>query len=144
MKEKTILFVDDDAEMRRLIHEFFHAEGYHITEAVNGREALEELSNSDFDVVITDLRMQEMDGLQLLKEIHLQDPRLPVILITAFGTIETAVEAVKEGATNFIPKPFKMQTLKTIVDKAIELKRITDENQMLKGELLERYSFHNI
>ncbi len=144
MKKKRILFVDDDREMRQLIVDFFHSEGYKVTEAANGKDALEQLSDEEFDVVITDLRMQEMDGLSLLRQIRIGSPNLPVILITAFGSIETAVEAIKEGATNFIPKPLKMQTLKAIVDKAVEQKWLVEENEMLKEELQEKYSFHNI
>lgn len=144
MKKKKILFVDDDPEMRDLILEFFQAEGYSVTEAKNGKDAMHQIGLSDFDVVITDLRMQEMDGLALLREIQSQHPLLPVILITAFGSIETAVEAIKEGASNFVPKPFKMQTLKAILDKAIEQKWMAEENQLLRGELKEKYSFHNI
>lgn len=144
MKKKKILFVDDDPEMRQLILEYFQSEGYSIYDAINGKDALSQLNNLDFDVVITDLRMQEMDGLALLRELHTHNPSLPVILITAFGSIETAVEAIKEGATNFIPKPFKMQMLKAIVDKAVDQKWMAEENQMLKGELQEKYSFHNI
>ena len=144
MKKKRILFVEDDAEMRELVAEFFHSEGYAISAAEHGKEALNQLNQLDFDTVVTDLRMQEMDGLALLHEIRSRDPLLPVILITAFGSIETAVEAIKEGATNFVPKPFKMQTLKLIVDKAIEQKWMMEENRFLKEELGERYSFHNI
>lgn len=144
MKKKKILFVDDDPEMRELIVEFFRTEGYSVSEAQNGKDALTQIAQSEFDAVITDLRMQEMDGLSLLREIHSHYPLLPVILITAFGSIETAVEAIKEGASNFVPKPFKMQTLKAIVDKAIEQKWMAEENQMLRGELKEKYSFHNI
>lgn len=144
MKKKRILFVEDDTEMRELAVEFFLSAGYHVAQAVDGSDALEQLSVDDFDAVVTDLKMQEMDGMSLLREIHVRWPDLPVILVTAFGTIETAVEAVKEGASNFIPKPFKMQALKTIVEKAIEQKWLTEENQILKGELQERYSFHNL
>lgn len=144
MKKKRILFVEDDTEMRELAAEFFLSAGYHVAQAVNGADALEQISVNDFDAVVTDLRMQEMDGLSLLREIHVRWPDLPVILITAFGSIETAVEAVKEGASNFIPKPFKMQALKAIVDKAVEQKWLLEENQILKGELQERYSFHNL
>ena len=144
MKKKRILFVDDDREMRQLIVDFFRSEGDRVTEAANGKEALEHLSDDEFDVVITDLRMKEMDGLTLLRQIRTANPNLPVILITAFGSIETAVEAIKEGATNFIPKPLKMQTLKAIVDRAVEQKWLAEENEMLKEELHEKYSFHNI
>ncbi len=144
MNRKRILFVDDDDEMRSLVSEFFQSERYIVTLAENGKDALDKIMNFDFDAVITDLRMKEMDGLSLLQEIHSQNPLLPVILITAFGSIEAAVEAIKEGATNFVPKPFKMQTLKTIVDKAIDQKRMMEENRFLKEELGEKYSFHNI
>lgn len=144
MKKKKILFVEDDPEMRDLAVEFFLSAGYSVAQAVNGTDAVEQIASEDFDAVITDLKMQEMDGLALLREIHIRWPDLPVILITAFGTIETAVEAVKEGAANFIPKPFKMQVLKTIVDKAILQKWLTEENQILKDELQERYSFFNL
>jgi DNA-binding NtrC family response regulator len=144
MKKKKVLFVDDDPEMRQLIVEFFQAQGYSVAAAVSGKDAMSQMASFDFDVVITDLRMQEMDGLALLREIHIQNPALPVILITAFGSIETAVEAIKEGASNFVPKPFKMQTLKMIVDKAVEQKWLMEENQLLRGELQEKYSFHNI
>src|SRR5262249_26916356 len=139
MRKKKILFVDDDPEMRQLIMEFFHSEGYQISDAHNGKDALSQMSNYEFDAVITDLRMQEMDGLALLREIHTHNPNLPVVLITAFGSIETAVEAIKEGAANFIPKPFKMQVLKAVVDKAVEQKWMAEENVMLKGELQEKY-----
>ena len=144
MRKRKILFVDDDPEMRELVAEFFEAEGYSVALAENGKDALNQIGHFDFDVVVTDLRMQEMDGLVLLHEIRSQDPMLPVILITAFGSIETAVEAIKEGASNFMPKPFKMQTLKAIVDKAIDQKWMMEENRFLKEELEEKYSFHNI
>ena len=144
MKKRNILFVDDDPEMRELVQEFFQPEGYSVSVAVNGKDAMTQIASFDFDCVITDLRMQEMDGLSLLKAIHGQRPQLPVVLITAFGSIETAVEAIKEGATNFIPKPFKMQTLKAIVDKAVDQKWMVEENRFLKEELEEKYSFHSI
>lgn len=144
MRKKNLLFVDDDAEMRELVKDFFQTEGYRISFAENGKEALRLIDETEYDAVITDLRMPEMDGLDLLHEIRTKEPVLPVILITAFGTIETAVEAIKEGATNFIPKPFKLNTFKTIVDKAIEHKWMMEENRFLKEELEEKFSFHNI
>lgn len=144
MRKRKILFVDDDNEMRHLAMEFFQNAGYAVTPAVNGKDALEHLSFEDFDCIVTDMRMSEMDGMLLLREVHARWPEVPVILITAFGTIETAVEAVKEGAANFIPKPFKMLALKTIVDKAMDQKWVTEENRILKGELEEKFSFHQL
>jgi DNA-binding NtrC family response regulator len=144
MRKKKILFVDDDPEMRELISDFFDSKEYFTTLTANGKGALLQIANYEFDAVVTDLRMPEMDGLSLLHEIRKQDPVLPVILITAFGSIESAVEAIRDGATNFIPKPFKMNTLKTIVDKAIEQKWVMEENRFMKEELEERYSFQNI
>jgi DNA-binding NtrC family response regulator len=144
MKRKRILFVDDDREMRSVVQEYFEAEGYLLSVADNGKSGISLLEELNFDAVVTDLRMKEMDGLAFLKEIRQRDAVIPVVLITAFGTIETAVEAIKEGATNFIPKPFKMTVLKTILDKAIEQKWIFEENKLLKAELSERYSFENL
>jgi DNA-binding NtrC family response regulator len=144
MKEKKFLFVDDDGGMRSLVKEFFTDEGYVTVEAENGKQALKQIDLENFDAVVTDMRMKEMDGLTLLREIRAHHSTLPVILITAFGSIETAVEAIKEGATNFIPKPFKMQTLKVILDKAIEQKLLFEENSLLKEELEKKYSFCNL
>lgn len=144
VKRKRILFVDDDPEMRSLVQEYFDQEGYLLTTADDGKAGLSMLSELEFDAIITDLRMKEMDGLAFLKAIRQQDSLTPVVLITAFGTIEAAVEAIKEGATNFIPKPFKMAALKTVLDSAIEHKMILQENKLLKAELSERYSFHNL
>jgi DNA-binding NtrC family response regulator len=144
MRKKKILFVDDDPEMRELISDFFDSKEYLTTLTANGKGALHQIANFEFDAVVTDLRMPEMDGLSLLHEIRKQDPVLPVILITAFGSIESAVEAIRDGATNFVPKPFKMNTLKTIVDKAIEQKWVMEENRFMKEELQEKYSFQNI
>jgi DNA-binding NtrC family response regulator len=144
MKDKKFLFVDDESGMRSLVKEFFSNEGYTTVEAENGKEALKLIDNENFDAVVTDMRMKEMDGLTLLREIRTRSSALPVILITAFGSIEAAVEAIKEGATNFIPKPFKMQTLKVILDKAIEQKLLFEENNFLKEELEKKYSFCNL
>lgn len=144
MKVKKFLFVDDEAGMRSLVKEFFSNEGYTTLEAENGREALKLIDIENFDAVVTDMRMKEMDGLTLLREIRGRSSTLPVILITGFGSIEAAVEAIKEGATNFIPKPFKMQTLKVILDKAIEQKLLFEENNLLKEELEKKYSFCNL
>jgi DNA-binding NtrC family response regulator len=144
MKRKRVLFVDDDPEMCSLVQEYFQNEGYLVSVAGNGKSGLSLLEEMDFDAVVTDLRMKEMDGMSFLKEIRQQDAIIPVVLITAFGTIETAVEAIKEGATNFIPKPVKMAGLKTILDKAIEQKWIVEENKLLKAELYERNSFDNL
>src|SRR5262245_39894856 len=144
MKKKKILFVDDDPQMRELIYDSFDSTEYSTVMAESAKEALEQISNYEFDAVITDLRMPEMDGFGLLHAIRAQDPILPVILITAFGSIESAVEAIRDGATNFVPKPFRMTTLKTIIDKAIEQKWTMEENRFMKEELEEKYSFQNI
>lgn len=144
MKTKKFLFVDDDAAMRSLVKDFFDSEGYLTAHAENGKAALKMIAEDTFEAVVTDMRMKEMDGLTLLREIHSQNSFLPVIVITAFGSIETAVEAIKEGAANFLPKPFKMQTLKVILDKAIEQKWLLEENTLLKEELEKKYSFCNL
>ena len=123
MKQTTapILIVDDEANMRRILQAMLEREGYHVLQATNGEEALETLREYAVSTVISDLRMPKMDGMTLLHEIKENFPNIPVIVITAFGTVEAAVEALKLGATDFITKPFDRDQLSQIVGKARRL-----------------------
>src|SRR5205085_1522633 len=96
------------------------------------------------DLVLSDLRLPGMDGLELLAKIRQQNSVIPVILMTAFGSIETAVEAMKTGATDFLLKPFSLDHLMTVVNKAMEVRALRDENRQLREELGRRYEFDNI
>ncbi|MBI5491410.1 MAG: sigma-54-dependent Fis family transcriptional regulator [Deltaproteobacteria bacterium] len=118
----SILIVDDEAEMRLAIKEALTRKGYSVELAPDGREAMRKIGEAPFDMVISDLKMPGMGGMELLKSIKKTAPHTPVLLITAFGTIQKAVEAVKEGAVDFILKPFTLDALESTVEKALMLR----------------------
>ena len=118
----SILVVDDEMSMRELLQLMLDKEGYQVTLAASGEEALKVLENNTFDLVITDIRMQDIDGIDVLKKAKALSPESVVIMISAFATAETAVEAMKEGAYDYIPKPFKNRDFKKIVRDALESK----------------------
>jgi DNA-binding NtrC family response regulator len=119
-----ILVVDDKEQMRDVLRKFLAAEGYAVTVAANGREALEQLNRAQFDLVLSDIKMPGMDGEELLDEILQSNPQATVILMTAFGSIEAAVAAIKRGATDYISKPFEMDEVLLRVSRALKEKRL--------------------
>jgi DNA-binding NtrC family response regulator len=140
-----LMIVDDDREMCATVSDFFSREGFDVSCAHTASEALSSLlENQDLDVVVTDLRMPGMDGMELLKAIKARRPDLPVILVTAFGSIEVAIEATKAGAFYFITKPFKLRELQTLVTKACEQRRLILENERLRKQVQGQYDFENI
>jgi two-component system response regulator HydG len=136
-----VLFVDDDPEMRALLRDVLSEQGYEVDDAPGGEEALKLLAKSGYDLLITDLRMGGIDGMALLQEARKLYPSLVVLVITAFGTIDSAVEAMKRGAFHFVTKPFKMAEFLVTVEKALEVSRLQQENQRLRQEVERRYSF---
>ncbi len=134
-QSKKILIIDDDKAAREVIGEFLVETGFDIETAGSGTEALEKLKQDLFDVIISDLRMPEMDGIALTKEINQLGLDIPIIVITGFGTIELAVESMKAGAFDFITKPFNLDQIKITVEKAIEttnLRKLADEREFYK------------
>lgn len=138
-----ILIVDDEVHIRKILSIMLTKNGYTVKTAENGREAIDLAQRNKFDAVITDLRMPVMDGLELLKNLKDSEPELPVIVVTAFSTVETAIEAMKQGASDYISKPFKEDELMLVLEKALERKRILDENRRLKEEIRGKYDFSN-
>jgi len=120
----TILVVDDEADMRFAIREALCRKGYSIDEAADGREAIRKIGEGEYGMVISDMKMPGAGGMEVLKEVKKAAPHVPVLLITAFGTIARAVEAVKEGAVDFILKPFTLDSLEAAVERALERCRI--------------------
>jgi DNA-binding NtrC family response regulator len=118
----TVLIVEDEQNMRRVLRGLLHREGYEVREASDGAHALELEELETVDAVITDLKMPHMNGLELLREIRNRDPRLPVILLTAFGTVGSAVEALKQGALDYLTKPFDPEELLHVVAKGVRLR----------------------
>lgn len=139
-----ILIVDDDKEMCTLLEEVLSGEGFSLTTINISREAVKLLKKEDFDVVITDLMMEGLKGLELLQESKRIAPLTPVIIITAFGTVESAIKAMKMGAYDYITKPFQLDELILTVKKAMENRMLKEEVSRLKKEVAIRYQFHNI
>jgi DNA-binding NtrC family response regulator len=144
MGRPVILVVDDDLDQASMIKKILSREGYTVVAVTSGRAALEFASQNPVDLVITDLRMPEMDGLELFKAIKGIRPESLTIIVTAYATVESAVEAMKEGVYDYLTKPLKMEEMKLVVGRALEAKMLRDENIYLKKELSQRFSFGQI
>lgn len=140
----AVLVVDDDAEMRELVSDVLSGRGHQIMTAGSGQEALKLLAEQDFAVVLTDLRMKGMLGTELLNEIKRLHPDIGVILMTAFGSVETAVEAMKHGASDYLTKPVKSEEIIRVVERAVRESALRREVSRLRKEVHKEYSFHHI
>jgi len=141
---ETILIVDDEKNYPPVIGAILKEEGYETLAANSGPEALEILKNSDVDLVLTDMKMPGMGGIELMERIQALDPELPVIMMTAYGTVEKAVEAMEKGAFSYILKPFDNDRMILYAKKACALYRVIKENRRLKSDMAHRYGFGNI
>jgi len=144
MKQGTILVVDDDESLRRVTQVQLQQAGYAVEVAEDGKKALETLQRTAIDLVLTDLKMPRMSGLELLKAILAEQPETIVVLMTAHGTIETAVEAVKAGAYDYITKPVLSDELMLILGRALEHRALRQEVQQLRSSLDEKFGFEVI
>jgi DNA-binding NtrC family response regulator len=138
-----LLVVDDDPVTVNLLKEVLSKEGYEVATALSGEEAITKGTDNLFDIVITDVRMGEKDGMEVLRSFKKIAPETTVIMITAFGSIETAIEAIREGAYDYISKPFKLEEIKFTIQRALEQKRLLQENKFYRQELLSKYQFEN-
>jgi two-component system, NtrC family, response regulator PilR len=144
MSDARVLVVDDEKSMRDLLAISLEKQHFEVTVADGGAAAIETLRREPFDVVITDLRMPTADGLQVLRAAKEASPESVVIVITAVGSTETAVEAMKLGAYDYITKPFKLEEINLIIRRALERKRLRDENLYLRKQLETQHRFDNI
>jgi len=133
-----ILIVDDELNMRLVLTAMLKKEGYEIASAADGNEALSILKSGPIDVVITDLKMPNVDGMELLNHMNDKHPAIPVIIITAHGTVATAVEALKKGALDYITKPFDLDELKNVISKAMKTRTLKENELFLPSEDIER------
>jgi DNA-binding NtrC family response regulator len=139
-----VLIVDDEAEIRESLQTLLELEGYEVETAGNGDEGLSKLGERPFDLVLLDLALPGRSGIDLLPEIRTLDAQLPVIIITAYGTVEDAVRAMQGGAGNFLQKPWDNEKLLADVRAAVGRRRAEEENIQLKRALKQRYNFENI
>jgi DNA-binding NtrC family response regulator len=139
-----ILIVDDEPGMRGLLTRVMEKEGFSAAAAGGGDEALELIDSDEWHLVIADIDMPGMDGIELLKRIRGRKEALPVIMITAYATVESAVEAMKLGAFDYVTKPFQMDELKIVVGKVFEHERLVSEKKMLLDELRGRYDVEGL
>ncbi len=144
MAKERVLVVDDEQSIREFLEIMLKREKYEVTTAANGSKALRLLEKESFDMVITDIQMPQVSGMDLLEKVKNMNPNIIVIMITAYGSTESAVEAMKLGAYDYITKPFKIDELKIIIRKAFDTQMLKQENIQLKKALESKYSFQNI
>ena len=140
--KKRILVVEDEEKLRRVIELQLMSAGFDVDKAATAEDGLKIVDRAD--LVLTDPKLPHMDGLQFLGLIRRQNAQVPVVMMTAYGTVETAVESMKAGATDFLLKPFSLDHLMQVVYKALEMRALREENRQLKAELGRRYEFDNI
>ncbi len=139
-----LLLVDDEPSILSVLSTLLKAEGYEVLPTQEGEKAVELIKNDEFDLMISDIRMSPIDGMELLKLAHDNRPTMPVIMLTAYGSVETAIEALKLGAFDYVTKPFKVDELLITVERALEYNRAETENVYLRSQLEAPYRFENI
>jgi len=137
----TVLVIEDKESMLEMLKQTLETEGYRVIPAKDGAEGIRKLSDERIGLVLTDLKLPKKDGFEVLKAVQADNPLLPVIVMTAFGTIETAVKAVKQGAYDFLTKPFDTEHLLVLIKRALDASRMTTENILLREEFAEKYGF---
>ncbi|CAC9993271.1 Two-component transcriptional response regulator, AtoC family [uncultured Gammaproteobacteria bacterium] len=135
MKQKNILIVDDEAKMRRILEIMLQQMEFNVFQAEDGLKALQVTQDEQIDLIITDLQMPNLDGLGLLKQLRAKSNTVPVIMVTAHGTVETAVTAMQYGASDYILRPFELEAVEAAVQRALKLAKIEQENSYLRSEL---------
>jgi DNA-binding NtrC family response regulator len=144
LKQSRVMVVDDDAETLALLREVIAKEGYQVETAEDAETALHRLVELQPDLIITDIHMPGMDGLALLAAVREKTPDILVILLTAYGSLKTAVDAIKAGAFDYLSKPFIVEDIRLVVRRALEHKKLLRENRSLRDQLRERYRFDNL
>jgi DNA-binding NtrC family response regulator len=140
----SVLIIDDEAEIRESLQTLLEMEGYDVETAATGQQGLNRIGQRAFDLVLLDLALPDRNGMDILADVHAQDPGISVIMITAYGTVENAVKAMQSGAANFIQKPWDNEKLLADVRAAVARHRAEEENIQLKRALKQRYNFEQI
>ncbi len=138
MNPHTILVVDDEKSVRLMLTSMLKPLGYEVKTAVNGEDALKRLAEADFDLILLDLRMPGMDGLTVLRRVAELRPDIQVVIVSAYGTVECAVEAIKLGAVDFIQKPFAPQEIRELVERVLDPQKVSEKEHIAYQTHLER------
>ncbi|MGE5257680.1 MAG: sigma-54-dependent transcriptional regulator [Hyphomicrobiales bacterium] len=144
MSEAGILFVDDDRAILELVREYLADVGYQVEVVDNGVKALEIIKNTAFEIVFTDIKMPDIDGLELLSAIKEYRPETEVIIVTGHGSMESAIKAMKYGSYDYLQKPFKLNVLKLIIDRIVEEKKLKREKIVLKSRVKDRHLYEGL
>ncbi|MGZ5433866.1 MAG: sigma-54-dependent transcriptional regulator [Thermoanaerobaculia bacterium] len=139
-----VLIIDDEEVLREVLEAVLRREGFDVVSAASAEEGLSLLDREDIDLIILDMMLPGMSGAEALRVIKETDPDIPVVIITAYSSIDGAIDAMKRGAYHYIPKPFKNEEVVITINKALEQRRLSQENKRLKEELSDKYSFSNI
>src|SRR3954466_13718877 len=141
---KHLLLVEDETPLRQAVAEQLNDRGYRVQQAESGEAALAHLADFAFDIIVTDLRLPGIDGSAVIEAAVARYPHIIAIVVTGFGTVKDAVEAIKRGARDFVSKPFQIDELLHVLDAALEQRRLKSENAYLRAQLDERYGFEGI
>jgi len=144
MAKASVLVVDDHAEMVNTLGNYLVDHGWQVDTASGGAEAIDRFAREPTDVVLTDVRMKGLDGLDVLFGIHNIDPQVPVVLMTAFGKIESAVDAIHRGAYHYVTKPFKMTTVRVLLERASQERLLRQQNRQLRAAFNDRFAAHGL
>jgi len=144
MPKGSVLVVDDHAEMVSTLANYLDDHGWQVATASGGAQAIDRFAREPTDVVLTDVRMKGLDGLDVLFGIHNIDPQVPVVLMTAFGKIESAVDAIQRGAYHYVTKPFKMTTVRVLLERAAQERLLRQQNRHLRAAFNERFAAHGL
>lgn len=148
--KKQILVIDDDKEMRSLLKDYFSESGFSVSEYSSASQAVTQMQNDhglfaeEIDLIISDINMPGMSGLEFTETFKRINPKVPIILITAFGSIETAINSIRKGAFDYIVKPFKLEELSVTVERALEFAQLRRENKILRDEIKQSHGFSGI
>src|SRR5712671_4264104 len=141
---RHLLLVEDESALREAVAEQLTDRGYHVEQAGSGETAIARLADFAFDIIITDLRLPGVDGSAVIEAAVARYPEIIAIIVTGYGTVKDAVEAIKRGASDFVSKPFQIDELLHVLDSALEQRRLKSENAYLRAQLEERYRFEGI
>ncbi len=140
----SILIVDDEKSLREFLTIMLEEKGYEVHSASDGEAAIKLIKERSFDLALTDIRMRRSNGLDVLDAVKEFQPNTPVVMMTAYATAETAVEAMKKGAYDYLSKPFKVEELQLLIKNALEKKKLADENTYLKSALFDKHQFSSM